>query len=480
MGRVPCHEIESHVIDAVLGVDVGTGSLKAGLFTLDGTPLGSGRAAYPITSPDPDAQEQDPRDWWAALTTVCHELLDGAAARARVLAVAIGGQAPTLVPVDADLSPTHPAITWLDPRPSSEAQRLYTKLGQTVPVWGSWPAQAAWFARARPDAMRRTRWLLGTPDYLTSRLIGEAAALLSVSEAELKAGELDARYFPEAWTPGEIIGHVSHAAAEETHLPPGTPVVGGHVDGLLGVLGSGVKRSGDGCANCGTSATFTVVCDPPLGYTMFDLTVAGTAANSGTALDWFIQNLVTPFCGYADLFQMAAAVPTGSDGLLFMPNLAGDRGASADAYARGAWVGLTLSHSRAHLLRSLLEGVAFSFRSMQDWLEASGAPVREVRCVGGQARSDVWNRIKADTLNRTVLVPRVVEAVSLGAALLATLGIRAYADLGSAVDAMVRIEKWFEPDPARVESYARMFDTYQSLYPALRKTNWRLRDLARS
>ena len=277
-------------------------------------------------------------------------------------------------------------------------------------------------------------------------------------------------------------GHrsVSHAAAEETHLQAGTPVVGGHVDGLLGVLGSGVKQPGDACANCGTSATFTVVCEPPLGYSMFDLNVAGTAANSGTALDWFIQNLVSPTCSYADLFQMAAAIPAGSDGLLFLPNLAGDRGASADAYARGAWVGLTLSHSRAHLLRSLLEGVAFSFRSMQDWLEASGAPVREVRCVGGQARSDVWNHIKADTLNRTVLVPRVVEAVSLGAALLATLGINAYADLASAADAMVRIEKRIEPDPARVESYAKMFDTYQSLYPALRETNWRLRDLARS
>jgi xylulokinase len=468
------------VTEAVLGVDVGTGSLKAGLFTLDGTPLGVLRAAYPVTSPEPDAQEQDPQDWWSALSTTCRELLDHQTSDMHVLAVAVGGQAPTLVPVDADLRPTHAAITWLDPRPSAEAERLFARLGQPVPVWGSWPAQAAWFARARPAAMRRTRWLLGAPDYLTSRLIGAPTALLSVTHAELTAGELDSRYFPEAWVPGEIIGRLSPAAADETHLPAGTPVVGGHVDGLLGVLGSGVKQPGDACANCGTSATYTVVCKPPLGYTMFDLNVAGTAANSGTALDWFMQVLAAPACGYAGLFEMAAAVPLGSDGLLFLPNLAGDRGASADAYARGAWVGLTLSHSRAHLLRSLLEGVAFSFRSMQDWLEASGAPVREVRCIGGQARSDLWNRIKADALNRTVLVPRVVEAVSLGAALLATLGIRAYADLGSAVEAMVRIDQRIEPDPARVASYAHLFDTYQSLYPALRETNRRLRDLARN
>jgi len=247
----------------------------------------------------------------------------------------------------------------------------------------------------------------------------------------------------------------------------------------MGVLGSGVKQPGDACANSGTSATFTVVSEPPLGYPMFDLHVAGTAANAGAALDWFIDNIGEPGCSYADLFRSADSVPPGADGLLFMPNLAGDRGATHDAYARGAWVGLTLTHSRAHLFRSLLEGVAFSFRSMQDWLEASGAPVHDVRCVGGQARSHVWNQMKADILDRPVLLPRVVEAVALGAAILAAMGIGAYSDLARAVAAMVRIECRFEPDPDHVEHYARVFETYRSVYPALRETNWRLHDLAR-
>jgi xylulokinase len=464
--------------DAVLGIDVGTGSLKAGLFALDGTPLGMRQAAYGVTSPEDDAQEQDPRHWWAALSTTCHQVLDDA--RVHVQAVAVGGQAPTLAPVDANLLPTHPAITWLDPRPSAEAEQLYARLGQPVPVWGSWPAQAAWFTRNRTDALRRTRWLLGCPDYLTSRLVCAPTALLSVTDAELAAGELDPRYFPEAWIPGGVIGNVSHAASADTGLPEGIPVVGGHVDGLLGVLGSGVKHPGDACVNCGTSATFTVVSDPPHGYPMFDLYVAGTAANAGAALDWFLANVADPASAFDDLFQSAARVDPGSEGLVFLPNLAGDRGETHDAYARGAWVGLTLAHSRAHLFRSLLEGVAFSFRSMQDWLESSGAPVRDVRCVGGQARSDVWNQIKADILNRTVLLPRVVEAVALGAAILAALGIGAHADLSAAVAAMVGIERRFDPNPERVDRYARVFETYQSLYPALRETNWRLHDLARN
>jgi xylulokinase len=213
---------------------------------------------------------------------------------------------------------------------------------------------------------------------------------------------------------------------------------------------------------------------------MFDLHVAGTAANAGAALDWFIDNLVPAGCSHADLFESAARVAPGAEGLLFLPNLAGDRGASQDAYARGAWVGLTLAHSRAHLFRSLLEGVAFSFRSMQDWLEASGAPVHDVRCVGGQARSPVWNQIKADVLDREVLLPRVVEAVCVGAAILAALGIGAYTDLASAVAAMVRIKRRFEPRPEPVAQYAQVFEAYRSLYPALRETNWRLHDLART
>jgi xylulokinase len=464
------------VTDAVLGIDVGTGSLKAGLFALDGTPLGMRQAAYAITSPEDDAQEQDPRDWWAALCSTCRALL--ASSHADVHGLAVGGQAPTLVPVDADLNPTHPAVTWLDPRPSAEAEQLYARLGEPVPVWGSWPAQAAWFTRRRPDALRRTRWLLGSPDYLTSRLICAPTALLAITAAELAAGDLDARYFPGAWTPGEIVGAVSADAAADTGLTVGTPVVGGHIDGLLGVLGSGVERPGDACVNSGTSATFTVVSEPPNGYPMFGLHLAGTAANAGAALDWFLANVADPTHGFDDLFDSAARLAPGADGLVFLPNLAGDRGVSHDAYARGAWVGLTLAHSRAHLFRALLEGVAFSFRAMQDWLEASGSPVRDVRCVGGQARSDVWNQIKADVLNRTVLLPREVEAVALGAAILAALGVGAHPDLPTAVEAMVNIERRFEPDPVRVPQYVHVFEIYQALFPALRETNRSLHDLA--
>jgi xylulokinase len=464
--------------EAVLGIDAGTGSLKAGLFTVDGHLLALARVGYPVLSPEPEAREQNPRDWWTALTTTCRQVLSEAPRDTRVVSIAIGGQAPTMVATDAQLEPTHAAITWLDPRTAAEAERLYARLGQPVPVWGSWPAQCAWFMHSRTEASRRTRWLFGCPDYLTSRLIGTPTALLQVTDAELAAAELDRTYFPPVWTPGTVVGELSSASARELHLPMGTPVVGGHVDGLLGVLGSGVQQVGDACISSGTSGTFSVVCDPPLGYPMFGVHVAGTATNtSGAALDWFVSNIDQRDLSYAELLAGAEFISPGADGLLFLPHLAGERGSTADAHARGAWIGLSLGHNRCHLLRAVLEGVAFGFRSMQNWLEQTGARVGDVRCVGGQARSDTWNQIKADVLNRPLLVPEALEAAVAGAAVLAALGIGAYPELWEAARRMVHIRRRFDPDPARATLYAELFQIYDALYPALRDTNWRLHDL---
>src|SRR5260370_14729522 len=167
----------------------------------------------------------------------------------RLAAISIGGQAPTLVAADADFRPTHPAITWLDQRPADEADRLYAQLGQPGPVWGSWPAQAAWFVHHRSAAPRATRWMFGCPDYLASLLTRTASSLLSSPRPELDAAGLDMRLLPPLGTPGTVIGHVDASAADATHLPAGTPVVGGFVDGVPAGLGSGARPPAEPCMN---------------------------------------------------------------------------------------------------------------------------------------------------------------------------------------------------------------------------------------
>ena len=465
--------------EALLGLDLGTSSLKAGLFTLSGQLVGLAEAAYPLLTPEPGAVEQDPRHWWAALIDVCHQLLSHD--RPRVVALAICGQAPALVALDASLEPTHPAITWLDQRSSDIAEHLYASLGETVPVWGSWPAQIAWFARARPAALARSRWLMGCPDYLTARLTGQPTLMLAWPAAELEVAGVDPRLLPPQATPGDVVGAVCADAAEATGLPPGVPVVAGFVDGIMGVLGSGVERPGDACINSGTSGTFSVVGQPGTGYPVLGLDIVGAATNtSGKALDWFATRIARQEIAYDDLIAEAASVSPGAQGVLFLPHLAGERAPEPDPRSRGAWAGLTLEHDRRHLLRALLEGVAFSLRSVGDWLALNGAEIGEVRCVGGQARSPLWNQIKADVLNRALLVPEVVDAAVVGAAALAGLAVGAFADRQAAISRMVRIARRFEPDAAAAARYEELYAAYRELYASLRQTHWRLHEFSRS
>lgn len=468
----------SNVRQAVLGVDVGTSSLKAGLFTLAGESLGSAHIVYGLSAPEPDAQEQDPDDWWRALASVSRAILAPMDSDVHLLAVAVGGYAPALCAVDADLRPTHPVITWLDQRPAEESERLYARLGRPVPTWGSWPAQAAWFANYRPQALKRTRWLLGCPDYLVARLTNRPVSLLEWPDDEMEAGGIDPDRIPPQLAPADIVGPVTREAAEATGLPVGTPVVAGYIDGIMGVVGSGVQRQGDACMNSGTSGTLSVVSRPGLGYPLLGMWVLGAATNtSGKALDWFAERIAPAGTSYAALLSDAAAVPPGAGGLLFLPHLAGERAPVLDSRSRGAWVGLTLEHDRRHLVRALLEGVAFNFRSMQDALAEHGGAVGNIHCVGGQAHSTLWNQIKADVLNRPVLVPEVIEAAVVGAAILAAVGIGAYAGREEAVSAMVHIARQFEPDHARAMLYDELYGAYCTLYPALRETSWRLHDL---
>jgi xylulokinase len=463
---------------AVLGIDVGTSSLKAGLLTVRGEVLGRvERIAYKLSSPEPGAGEQDPEDWWRALVAACQRLLPAVERDVHLLALAVGGQAPVLCATDADLVPTYPALSWLDQRSAVEAERLYSRLGRPVPPWGSWPAQAAWLVRHRPEALPRTRWLFGCPDYVAARLTGRPVSFLAWPPDELEAAGIDQAVMPPEVAPGEVVGPISSSAAKATGLPTGTPVVAGFVDGILGVLGSGVQQQGDACMNGGTSGTVSMVSPRGVGYPVLDLWVHGAATNtSGKALDWFAESFARGV-SYPDLLATAGQVPPGAGGLLFLPHLAGERASAADSRSRGAWVGLTLEHDRRHLLRSLLEGVAFSFRTLAESLAEQAGALGEVYAVGGQAHSELWNQIKADVLQRPLLVPRVVEGAVVGAAILAALGVGTFADRASAVAAMVHVARRFEPDAERAARYDDLFGAYSALTTALRETSRRLRGL---
>ncbi|MGH2513348.1 MAG: xylulokinase, partial [Candidatus Limnocylindrales bacterium] len=286
---------------------------------------------------------------------------------------------------------------------------------------------------------------------------------------------------PPVVAAGTRLGELLPEAAAELGLPVGTPVVAGAVDAYASFFGAGLLEPGDAVDTGGTSGGFAVYANRPLAIAgsfcapapVPGSWVLGGAMNAtGKALDWF-GGLVLGGSSERNaglttsLLAEAAVVPAGSGGLVFLPYLAGERSPIWDPDARGAFVGLTLAHTRGHLARAVIEGAALALRHVISPIMAAGADVKDLRVSGGPAQSPVWNQLKADVTGLAVAVPRVAETAVLGAAILAAVGIGAQPNLPTATRAMVAIERRLEPDPLRRATYDEVYEVYAGLYPAL-------------
>jgi xylulokinase len=470
----------------VLAIDLGTTEVKSGLFTLDGRLVGLARAGYPTTRSDHGLAEQDPAAWWVAIARTTRQLLaelaSGAAAGhpgARILAICCVGQGPTLVPTDASGVATGRAVTWLDTRAAAEVDELAALTGRFSWELGVLPA-ALHLERHAPEALGAARWYLNAWEAIACRLTGIAAETRLAGQLRANPGDVGGSgirvdRLPPVIEAARRLGELLAGPAADLGLPAGTPVIAGMVDAYASFFGAGLLEAGDAVDTGGTSGGVAVYADRALPIPgtfcapapIAGLWVLGGAMNAtGKALDWF-AGIVGDGIGIEVLLAEAAAVPPGSAGLVFLPYLAGERSPIWDPRARGAFVGLTLSHTRGHLARAVVEAAAFALRHVIDPIIAAGAPVRELRVSGGPAQSTAWNQLKADISGLVVAVPRVAETAVLGAAIAAASGVDAYPDLASATRAMVAIGRRLAPDPANRAVYDAGFDTYVELYPAL-------------
>ena len=467
---------------ALLGIDLGTSRTKAGLIGLDGAPLGFGRAAHDFdVDPSAGRAEQHPHAWWLGVVTAVREALSRNGGRVEVLGISVAGQGPTLAAVDAAGSPVRPAITWLDTRPSAEMIELEAATGLRGWALGVLPA-ALWMERHDPDNAARARWYLNAWEAIANRLCGVAATTvvpggLGLPRTALVGSGLGLdRLAPDVET-GHALGGLTADAAEQLGLPVGTPVVAGMNDAFASFHGARMLEAGDAIDVGGSAGGFGLYADRPVdvagGFTtpapMPGLySVGGAMAATGAALDWFASEILRGAVPVADLVAEAGSVPAGAEGLVFLPYLAGERSPLWDERARGAFVGLTLRHGRGHMVRAILEAAALAIRHVAAPMLDAGLDVRAMRVVGGPARSDVWNQLKADVTGFTVEVPQVREAAVVGAAIVAAVGVGAYADVRAAIRAMTVIERRFEPDPARAAMYDRVYEAYVGLYPAMK------------
>jgi xylulokinase len=477
----------------LLGVDLGTTSVKALLVSPTGELLGLGRGSHPTRTAGGVA-EQDPADWWAGVVTAVRRALaeawdDG---RTELAAVAVAGQGPTTVAVDEDGTPLGPATTWMDTRASSMATELAARIG--VPVWqlGSLPHER-WLATHEPDRHARAAAFLSPWDWLTCRLsgvIGRSVPPVSLHPTDevLRAGGGDPTRFGSQVEWGTVIGQVLPGPAAELGIPAGTPVVSGGNDALVSFHGAGLVDPGDAVDAGGTAGGLGVYWDREVevpgtyraAAALPGLWLYGGATNAvGKSIDWVLDLLAPGDEAGADaVLDAAFATPAGAGGLVFLPYLTGERAPIHDARARVVLAGLSLEHGRGHVARAVLEAGGFALRHVAEPIVGAGIAIRRLVVSGASDRLRRIAAMRADTLGVSVDVPALADTAAVGAAILAATGTGIHADARSAIRAMVRIAERAEPRPDARARYDELYAVYRALHPATADLQHRLADLA--
>lgn len=484
-----------------LGVDIGTSGTRALLVDHAGQVRHSFTAPHQeMRMPRPLWAEQDPEDWWAAAQRAIRGVMAAAGASGdRVKGVGLSGQMHGLVILGARHQVLRPALIWCDQRSQPQVDAINRLVGrQTVlscianPVLtGFTLPKLLWVRDNEPAQFERVKRLLLPKDYVRFQLTGELAsdvsdasgtALFDVVRRDWSydlAGRLglDRSILPAVQESKEISGAVSIEAVGNTGLAAGTPVVAGAGDQAASAVGNGIVEPGIVSCTIGTSGVvFAYTQCPaydPLGrvHTFCHAVpgawhVMGVTQGAGLSLQWFRNNLA-PGTDYDSLTAEAATAPAGSQGLYWLPYLMGERTPHLDAEARGGWIGLTAKHTRADLIRSLLEGVSYSQKDCLEIIEQMGVPVASVRLSGGGARSALWRQMLSDVLARPAVSLETQEGSAYGAALLALVGTGEYGSVPEVCKAVIRERDCVSPRPDESRLYAQGHRRYQALYPAL-------------
>lgn len=489
-------------MDYILGIDVGTGGTRAVLVDRQGAIASSATCEHvPFASPHTGWAEQDPHDWWKAAGSAIRSVLANAP-EANVVCAGLAGQMHGAVLLDENNDVLRPALIWCDQRTQAQCDWLNTKLGeQRIIELTCNPAltnftltKLLWVRDNEPDIWKRFRRVLLPKDYVRFRLTGEHAIdvaeasgtlMLDVaqrkwSEEMMSAVGLPMSGLPKLYESPEVCATISQAGAAHTGLKPGTPVVAGAGDQAAGAVGMGIVRAGAVSATIGTSgvvfaATDTPAMDPRGRVHTFCHAlpgrwhVMGVTQAAGLSFRWLRDLLQDDEAlSYDQLTHEAAHAPPGSDGVLWAPYLMGERTPHLDPNARGTLTGLAASHARAHVIRAVLEGVAFSLKDTFSLFAEMKVPVRNVRLGGGGARSELWCQIQADVYGCQVEILAAEEGAAYGAALLAGVGAKWWNSVEDACDAVVKVRQRVNPDPTAAEPMRKQYEKYRLLYPAMK------------
>ncbi|HEY6121427.1 MAG TPA: xylulokinase [Pyrinomonadaceae bacterium] len=486
----------------LLGIDLSTTGAKALLIDEKGTVVSSATSRLRLSTPHPLWSEQEPRDWWeATATSVRRALSDANVSGAAVKAIGVTGQMHGLVLLDHQCEVLRPAILWNDQRCAQECEEIRTRVGEqrliqitgNDALTGFTAPKILWIAKHENKVYERVRHVLLPKDYIRYKLTRELAMdkadgsgtiLFDLKKRDWSSEILRALNIPPEWLPktfegNQVTGYVDEEAAAATGLLANTPVVAGGGDQSAQAVGVGVIRPGTIAVTLGTSgtvfaATESALIEPRGRLHAFCHAVPdrwhlmGVMLSAAGSLQWYRDALASEM-KFEDLVTEAVPVSPGSEGLIFLPYLSGERTPYPDPFARASWVGLTVRHRRPHMTRAVLEGVAFGLRDIFSLMIGAGlGTIEQVRVSGGGAKSNLWRQIIADTLGVEIVTVNTTEGAAFGAALLAGVGAGVWLDVDAACAETISITDHVTPVREHVERYQLIHEQYQKIYPALK------------
>jgi xylulokinase len=493
-----------------IGVDVGTTGAQAVAVDEAGRVVATAASGYPLLTPKPQWTEQEPEEWWRAVREVLAVVSrDARATGGDVSGVGLTGQMHGSVFLDASGEVIRPALLWNDQRTGRQCEQITERVGpqRLVEITGN-PAltgfqapKVLWLRDEEPEAYRRVARVLLPKDYIRYRLTGEFATdasdaagtlFLDLRKRTWSAEVLDALDVPEAWLPAvwespDAAGTVLEDIAADLGLPTGIPVAAGGGDNAAAAIGTAITRDGLMSSSIGTSGVLfahldEAAVDPsgrvhafchavPHGYCLLAVTLS-----AGGSLRWWRD--VTGL-DYQTLVAEAETVPPGSEGLVFLPYLTGERTPHLDPEARGVFLGLTARHTRGHLTRALMEGVLFSLRDGLEIMRGIGVKPSEIRATGGGATSRLWLQLQADVYGSPIHRLEMEEGAAYGAALLGLIAAGTFPSVEEATSVVRTLEETTDPDPRTMEIYDSLYAVYRPLYETMRENMHRLAELAR-
>ncbi|WP_394916929.1 xylulokinase [uncultured Robinsoniella sp.] len=493
----------------LLGIDIGTSACKIAVFEKNGTVIAAGTGDYPVYYPQPGWAEQNPDEWWTAVCETIKTLLEKNHIDAQEIAgVGIDGQSWSAIPIDQEGNALANTPIWMDTRAQDICDRINREIGEEnifaltgnslQPSYTT--AKILWYKENLPQMYEKIDKILQSNAFIAYRLTDALSHDMSqgygVHCFDMKNGcwndemcekmGIPRSFLPELVPSHQVVGTVTPKAAEKTGLAVGTPVVAGGLDAACGTLGAGVIHVGETQEQGGQAGGMSIcieeyAADPRLimgaHVVPGQWLLQGGTVGGGGVMRWFEKE----FAGYereiADrvgkssldqLNEIAQETPPGSDGVVFLPYMAGERSPIWDPNAKGVYYGLDFNKTKGHMVRAAMEGVAFSLKHNLDIAEDTGAKVEELRAMGGSANSLLWTQIKSDITGKPIVVPSSDTATTLGAVILAGVGVGVYKDFEEAVHMTVKLTRRHEPDMEKHRLYQKNYETYLELYKSLK------------